>query len=169
MPMFKTDERLRYDVLDELRWDPRTRAAAVGVTVVNGVVSISGEVATEAEKRAIVSAVERVSAVRALAEHIVVKIPGSLRRTDSDIARDVARVLDSIGDVPETVKARVENGWLWLEGSVDWPYQRLVAERVLFDRETQIAGLRGISNDIVVARPAMLPATLEHETTLLSQ
>ena len=157
--MRKSNAQLQRDVLDELQWDPDVEPATVGIAVSEGVVLVFGELASFPARSAALRAIERVPGVRAVADEITVHIPGSLRRTDFDIAGDVARLLARDGDVPDTVTARVERGWLWLEGTAEWPFQAAASEAAIRANEPVI-GLRGITNDIRIARPAALPAAL---------
>ena len=162
--MRKSNEQLQRDVLDELRWDPDVKPACVGVSVADGVVTLSGQVPTVAARFAAVRATERVPGVRAIADDLVVHIAGAFEQTDCDVARAVADVLAGDSDVPDSVKARVNGGWLWLEGTADWPFQRFAAEHVIRDHMRHIFGLRGVTNDINVARPAALPLALNPAT-----
>ena len=170
--MYRDNESLQRAVLDEFRWDSAVHSSAIGVAVSEGVVSLFGEVATVADKAAAVRAAERVPGVRAVAEAIVVRTPGTLRWTDADIAREASQMLAANEAVPDSVKCRVEGGYLWLEGEADWEYQRIAAEELIFENEARLIGLRGITNDIVVARPATLPAILyprrAHDPRVLS-
>lgn len=154
------------EVLDELRWEAHGTPPAIGVAVVNGIVSLFGEVDSERAKHDTIRAVERIDGVRAIAESLVVRTPDLLRRTDVEIARDVADRLERQVDVPDSVKAHVEDGWLWLEGDVDWPFQRMLAEEAV-RAHPRIAGLRGVTNAVVIARPATLPAILGRPMSIL--
>jgi len=141
--MKKTDTQLQRDVLDELKFDPRVTEAEIGVAVKDGVVTLTGHVASYAQRTAAERAVERVGGVRAIAEDLHVKLPGSLERSDTDIAHQVANALQWDIEVPEDrITARVENGWVWLEGEVEWQYQRMAAERAV----RYLTGVRGITN-----------------------
>jgi len=155
-----------HDVLDELQWDAHGAAPSIGVAVVNGVVSLFGEVDSERAKEDVILAAERIAGVRAIAESLTVRTPGLARRTDVEIARDVAERLERQLDVPASVKAHVGCGWLWLEGEVDWPFQRMLADQAVRG-SPRIAGLRGITNAIVVARPATLPAMFGESMSFL--
>jgi osmotically-inducible protein OsmY len=166
--MYKSNRRLQHDVLDEIEWDASVDASSIGVAVVHGVVSLFGDVSGEADNRAAIAAAERVPGVRVVAESLRVNTPGSLSRTDADIARDIASLLARRGDVPDSLKARVENGWLWLEGEVDSPFQRAIAERAIRDDLAHIRGLRGMTNDVIVARPATPPAILHAGRALMT-
>ena len=111
----KTDSQLRQDVTDELAFQPNINEAEIGVAVKDGVVTLSGTVGSFVQKRAAELCAERVNGVRALADDLEVKLPHSLARSDTDIARAVASALEWDVEVPDAVKARVENGWVFLD------------------------------------------------------
>ena len=141
--MIKTDARLQRDVIDELRWDPMVGSAEIGVASRNGVITLSGQVENFAKKYAAVRAAERVAGVRAIAEELKVVLPMSLVRTDTDLAHAVATTLKWDVQVPDdAVHARVETGWVWLEGLVDWQYQSTAAENAV----RNLTGVRGVTN-----------------------
>ena len=53
-------------------------------------------------------------------------------RDDSDIARAIAHILEWNVQIPEgKVHARVENGWVTLDGEVDYAYQKREVERMV--------------------------------------
>ena len=114
----KSDSKIRDDVLNELRWDPQiTDPDAIGVTVTDGAVTLTGHVPTYAQKLAAARAAERVYGVKAVANELTVKLAGA-PRDDSDIAVAIAHVLDWNVSVPEgKVHARVEGGWVILDGA----------------------------------------------------
>jgi osmotically-inducible protein OsmY len=145
----KTDSQLQRDVLDELKFDPRVGDAEVGVAVRDGVVTLSGYVDSYARKIAAERAVERVGGVRAVAEELEVKLPGALARSDTDIAHQVASALRWDIEIPDNkLTARVEKGWVWLEGEAEWQYQRMAAERVV----RYLTGVKGVTN-LIKIRP----------------
>ena len=152
--MIKSNGQLQKDVIDELRWDASLAGAEVGVAAKEGVVTLTGQVDTFAKKYAAVRAAERVAGVRAIAEEITVVIPGALKRTDTDIAHSILNVFEWDVQVPqEHVKARVENGWVWLEGEVEWQYQARAAERVV----RNLAGVAGVTNLLQVKAHVSVP------------
>ena len=149
--MIKTDGQLQKDVIDELRWDPAVGNAEIGVAAKNGVVTLTGQVPTFAKKYAATRAAERVAGVRALAEDLKVVLPSSYNRTDTDLAHAVASTLTWDVQVPnETLKARIEDGWVTLEGEVEWQYQCNAAERAV----RNLTGVRGVSNLIQLKKHA---------------
>jgi osmotically-inducible protein OsmY len=107
-----------------------------------------------------VRAAERVAGVRAIAEELTVVLPMSHVRTDTDLAHGVATTLKWDVQVPDDgVKARVENGWVWLDGEVDWQYQSASAERAV----RNLMGVRGVSNLIQIKK---LPLATDVKTRI---
>lgn len=143
--MLKTDMQLQRDVIEELDWDPAVRRAEIGVAAKDGVVTLSGNVESFAVKYAAVRATERVLGVRAIAEEIQVVLPSDSRRTDTEIAHAVADRLQWDTTLPPgAVRARVEDGWVWLEGETEWHYQRTAAEHTV----RNVTGVTGVTNAI---------------------
>jgi len=145
--MGKTDVQLQRDVIDELRWDPRVGTAEIGVAVKDGVVTLTGAVDRDARRLAAICAVERVVGVRAVADDLVIRLPQRLVRTDTQIAHAAVAALTWNSEVPgDKVRVRVEDGWLVLEGEVDWQYQRVAAEQAV----RNLTGVRGVSNNLKI-------------------
>lgn len=152
--MIKTDAQLQRDVIDELRWDPAVGAAEIGVAVRNGVITLSGQLDSYAKKYAAVRAAERVAGVRAIAEDLTVILAGSYKGTDTDLAHAVASTLTWDVQVPnDKVKARVDDGWVWLEGEIDWQFQSIAAERAI----RNLSGVRGVTNLLQVKKRPSSP------------
>ena len=148
--LVKSDAEIRDDVIDELRWDPQiSDADAIGVAVQDGAVTLTGHVPSYAEKLAAARAVERVYGVKAVANDLTVKLAGA-PRDDSDIATAIAHVLENNVQIPEgRVHARVQNGWVTLEGEVDYEYQRREVERMV----RQVRGVIDVIDTITI-KPA---------------
>ena len=153
MSLMKTDTELQRDVMDELQWEPTVKAAEIGVGVKDGVVTLSGYVDSYYKKWAAERAASRVFGVKAVAEEIKVRLPGSLKRSDEDIARAASNVLEWNVAVPhDRVKVQVQDGVVALSGEVDWWYQMLAAEEAV----RHLMGVVSVSNQITV-RPAAKP------------
>jgi osmotically-inducible protein OsmY len=145
----KSDTQLQKDVLDELRWEPSVSEKEIAVAVKDGVVTLSGNVQTFAQKRAAEQAVARVAGVRAVAEDIQVKLPTSRQRSDTEIAHAVINALKWDTEVPdELIKTKVENGWVTLDGTLDFFYQKSAAERCV----RFLNGVKGVTNLVSVKR-----------------
>jgi osmotically-inducible protein OsmY len=152
-----SDYQLQRDVLDELKWEPEVDAADVGVSVKDGIVTLSGHVKTFGEKYAAEAAAMRVYGVKAVANELDVKLAGSSKRTDEDIAAAAVKALDTSVSVPkDKVKVIVNNGWITLEGEVEWQYQKDAAERAV----RYLTGVIGITN-LVKIKPHVSPFELK--------
>ena len=143
-----TDVRVRDAVMRQLDWDPEVDASAVGVSVRNGAVTLTGFIDTYSGKLAAERAAKRVHGVRAVANDIGVRL--RLDRTDPDIAEDAAYALRLRSAIPENVQAVVHNGHITLTGNVDWLYQKESAEKAV----RHIRGVREVLNYITVAPKA---------------
>ena len=143
----KTDTELKSDVLAEFKYEPGVSIADIGVLVKDGAVTLNGFVTNYGEKWNAVAATKRVAGVRAIADDIIVKLPSSLIRTDGDIASAAANQISWFSSVPKgAVKILVRDGWLTLEGEVEWGYQRSdVQSNVQF-----LAGVKGVTNVITI-------------------
>jgi osmotically-inducible protein OsmY len=143
----KTDTQLQHDVLAELEWEPSINASQIGVTAKDGVVALTGAVASYADKMTAERVAKRVYGVKAVANDVEVKIPGSGQRSDADIAAAALTALQWDTTVPDDrVKVTVRNGWITLEGKVDWGYQKDSAERVV----RNLTGIKGLTSEITV-------------------
>lgn len=139
----RTDTALQCDVLDELAWEPSIKATDIGVSVKEGVVTLTGNVSTYAEKFTAEHAAKRIAGVRAIVEALNVTLLSGHQRNDNDIAQSVVSALDGNVSVPYgKVKALVESGWLTLSGDVDWNYQREAAHNAV----RHLIGIRGVTN-----------------------
>lgn len=153
--MQRSDSEIRDSVLLELKWDPKITSGDIGVAVKDGVVALTGFVSSYWEKEAAENAAKRVYGVRGVANDLKVKL--AFERTDPEIARDAVHALESHSAIPaDKIKVTVKNGWLTLEGSVDWQYQKLLAESVV----KNIKGVLGVTNQIEV-KPQTSPADVK--------
>jgi osmotically-inducible protein OsmY len=147
----RTDQDIQSDVLDELTWEPRVRPNEIGVTVNEGVVTLTGSVDSYAKKWAAERAAHRVSRVRAVANDLAVRITTAAEKSDPEIATAATRALEWDAFVPvEVLDVTVADGWVTLHGQVEWEYQRRAAERAV----GRLTGVRGVSNGITV-RPTV--------------
>jgi osmotically-inducible protein OsmY len=148
----KTDQKIQQDVLDQLKWNPLLKASEIGVAVKNGIVTLSGQVNTyqkkvEAEKEA-----KKVAGVKAIAEEIQVGISPLFKKTDPDIAEAIINALKWNTSIPEeTLKVKVEEGIVTLEGDVEWAFQRKSAEEAVVN----LAGVRSVINNIKIKQKVM--------------
>ncbi len=155
----KTDTQLQQDVMYELKWEPSVKAAEIGVSAKDGVVTLTGYVDSYFRKWAAERAAARVFGVKAVAEEIQVRLPGSLKRSDEDIARAAAYALEWNVSVPyDHVKVQVQDGSVTLSGEVDWWYQKNAAE----DAVRPLMGVVSV-NDQIYIKPAVKPLDVKEK------
>jgi osmotically-inducible protein OsmY len=155
----KTDSQLQRDVMKELEWEPRVDHAHIGVTAKDGVVTLNGQVPSYGEKYEAVKASKRVYGVTAVADELEVKIPGARERTDADIADAAVHALKASYSVPDDqIKVTVRQGWITLDGTVEWQYQRKAAEGSV----RYLTGAKGVSNQIMI-KPLVTPSGVKVE------
>ena len=151
----RSDDLIREDVLFELKWDPKITSNDVAVAIKDGVVTLSGFVSSYWEKDSAEKAVKRVYGVKGVANDIEVK-PIS-KRTDPEIARDAVHELESHISIPsDRIKVTVKNGWVTLEGDVDWQFEKSLAESSV----KKLKGVVGITNSIQV-KPKVSPKEIK--------
>ena len=150
----KSTSELQRSVQDELKWEPSLHAGEIGVSATDGVVTLTGHVQSYADKHKAEAATKRVAGVKGVANDLVVKLPWSATRDDTDIAQAALNALKWHTTVPEDrVKVSVTNGWITLEGEVDWYYQKDAAYRAVRD----LTGVRGVTSHLgVKARASAL-------------
>ena len=155
------DLQLQKSVQAELDWEPSVTAAHIGVTAKDGVVSLTGHVATYAEKHAAECAATRVKGVKAVAEELEVKLAFEMKRTDEEIASAAVDRLAWDVYVPgDAVKVKVEKGWITLTGQVDWKFQKDAVGQNL----RRLWGVVGVSDQITL-KPRANAANIEKDIT----
>lgn len=151
-----SDIAIRDNVTEELEFDPSIEAASIGVTVKNGIVTLTGHVPNYMQKIAAEKAAQRVKGVRAVAVDIEVRLPTERVQDDEEIARRAANVLAWSTQGAENVKAKVDNAWVTLTGETKWNYQKQEAERAI----RALEGVKGVSNFIAV-KPQIQPGDVK--------
>lgn len=148
--MPKNSSQLQSDVEQELKYEPSVDPSDIGVTVKSGIVSLTGNVRSYAEKFAAVQAAQRVAGVRAVADEMKVDLPSMHVRDDQDIARAVTNALQWDVQVPtDLIKVEVENGWITLRGEVNFRFQQSAA----YNAVRNMTGVKGVTNLIIVKQP----------------
>jgi osmotically-inducible protein OsmY len=150
-----TDQEIQKDVLAELKWDAQVQPNEIGVSVKDGVVTLTGWVDSYLKKWSAEDAAHRVSGVKAVANDIEIKL--SNERTDADIAAAAVNALEWDVFVPsDKVQITVSKGWVTLKGDVEWQYQKEDAERVV----RRLSGVKGITN-LISVKPRTTPSELK--------
>ena len=161
-----SDEHLATDVLTELSWDPRVQPNEITVNVKDGVVTLGGWVDAYAKRRAAAEAAHRIRGVKAVANDIEVRLAASGTPTDAALTEVILSALEWNGLIPpHLLAATVFEGWVTLNGEVEWEYQRQEAERVV----GRLKGVTGVTNVITVKPSARASALREQIDEALSR
>ncbi len=153
----RTDEDIQTDVLEELKWDTRVRPNEIGVAVKDGVVTLTGWVDSYLKKIAAEEAAHRVRGVKAVANDIEVRLPGSAERTDADLAKAALNALKWEAAIStDKLDVTVSHGWVTLKGEVDYRFQKREAERAV----ERLSGVKGVIN-LIVVKPRVSPSDLK--------
>jgi len=143
----KLDSQIRADISAELDWNAGFDARDVGVAVKDGVVTLTGKVASFMERTAAEDAVRRVAGVRAVANDIAVALPFASQRSDTEIASAAVTALGFNSELPDgAVTPLVRDGWVTLTGSLPSWHQRNAAEHTV----RYLRGVKGLTNDITI-------------------
>jgi len=155
----RTDSEIRDDVEEELRWDPDIDATDVAVSVKDGVVTLSGFVRSYLQKIQAEKDAKRVAGVVGVANDIEVRLPAIGQRPDPEIARDAVSALQyELPYSSEHLKVIVKDGWVTLEGDLEWNYQRERAERAV----RKLRGVKGVTNAIKL-KPRAQPTEIKRK------
>jgi osmotically-inducible protein OsmY len=145
--MYKSNEDLQKDVQNAIKWEPLLNAAEIGVTAKDGVITLSGSVDSYTKKTEVENATKNVTGVKAIAGAIEVIFGSSFKKNDTEVANEIMNAWKWNWEIPnEDLKVRVENGWVTLDGEVEWNYQKEAAKKAV----ENLTGVKGVSNDITV-------------------
>ena len=155
----KSDQDIKKDVEDELRWDPDIDPTDIGVAVKNGVVTLTGFVRSYQQKYQAERDVKRVEGVHGVANDLEVRLP-----VDPPEARPGARARGGRGNQEELpyshslIKVLASGGWVTLEGDVEWNYQKERAEAAV----RRVRGIKGITNFVMI-KPKVDPRDVKRK------
>jgi osmotically-inducible protein OsmY len=131
----------------ELDWDPSFDSRQVGVAVKDGIVTLSGHVNAFPDRWAAQKAAQSVADVTAVANEIQVMLPFDVERSDTEIAEAAVNAIKSNESIPAAhLKLTVREGWLTVEGHVNWRYQSNAVDTAV----RAVYGVKGVDNQIVI-------------------
>ena len=143
----KTDFELQKDIMEELKWQPFLKSSDIGVSVIDGIVTLNGFVDSYSKKRLAESVVLRMKGVKAVAEEIIVRFDTDVKNSDTEIAQATLSALKWHSLIPQDkIKITVEDGWVTTKGEVEWMFEKEAVRQAL----ENIQGVRGISNLLTV-------------------
>jgi osmotically-inducible protein OsmY len=148
-----TDKDLKQHVQSALDWEPSLDASDIGLSVDEAVATLRGTVRSYAEKVAAERAALHVYGVKGVANDLAVHLVTGFERTDTEIAQAALDALKWNTMVPnDRVTVTIANGWVTLNGTLDWQYQKDAAARVV----RELTGVKGVMNDIIVQSRAKM-------------
>jgi osmotically-inducible protein OsmY len=155
----RSDSDIKHDVELELRLDHDIDATDIAVAVKNGIVTLTGFVKAYLDKSLAEIDAKRVAGVRGVANDIEVRLPSSSKRPDPEIARDAVTAIQlEVPGSAERIKVIVRDGWVTLEGNVEWDSERKSAERAV----QRLRGVTGVIN-LIGLQPKALPTDIKHK------
>lgn len=155
----KSDIEIQKDVIEQLKWEPFLNAAQIGVSVKNGIVTLSGQVDAYSKKIQAEKAAKKVSGVKAIAEDIQVGLSPVYKKSDTEVAESVVNALKWHTMIPEDrIKVSVEEGNVKLEGEVEWEYQRNQAKTTV----ENLVGVKFVTN-LIAVKPKVTPYELQQK------
>lgn len=143
----KSDKKIQEDVMAELSWEPTLNATEIGVAVIGGVVTLSGHVDSYMKKTQAELAAKRVKDVKAVAVDLDVQLSFEDNSNDTEIATAIIDAFRWNAMIPDDkINILVEDGWVTLEGNVEWQYQKEAA----YEAVNILRGVKGINNKLMV-------------------
>ena len=155
----RSDDEIKRDVEEELRWSPDVDPTDIGVAVKDGVVTLTGFAHSYSQRREAEAAAKRIAGVLGVVNDLEVRLPIIHRRPDPEIARDAVDAIKLwLPYSYENIKVVVRDGSVTLEGEVEWNYQREGAEKAV----GRVRGVKGINNQITL-KPRVAPTEIKHK------
>jgi osmotically-inducible protein OsmY len=160
--MMRTDADLQRLVLAELRFDPRLQESYTHTAVLanDGIVTLSGQVHSYPQRVAAEEAALRLQGVRWTVNDLEVVPNPEEEKSDEELETALRTVLSWNSSLRGTsILVTVENGWVFLGGSVPWAYQKDIAER----EAGQVVGVRGLTNSIAIEVRPVAVENIRHK------
>ena len=145
--MKKTDTHIQQDIIAELKWDPSIDATHIQVAVLNGDVTLTGLVNSQAEKLNVERSIKRVAGVNATAINLTIFMQDSVKKSDVEITFRAINLLQWMTYCNESsIEVTVENAWVTLTGEVVFKHQ----EDAILKTIGHLVGVTGINNNISI-------------------
>lgn len=143
----KNNEQLQKDVQEAIKWEPLLNAAEIGVTTKDGVVTLTGIVNSYKKKLQAENAAKNVVGVKVVVVEIKVIYDSSIMKNDTEIANEIINAWRYNWEIPsDKIKVKVENGWVFLDGELNWNYEKEAAKNAI----ENLSGIIGINNNITI-------------------
>jgi osmotically-inducible protein OsmY len=149
-----SNDELRFDVEEELFWEPRVDNEAIAVSTDDGDVTLRGTVGSFREKREAAKAAKRVYGVKGVDNELSVRLLDGYGRDDADLRGAVLQALMLNAIVPSSIDASVSDGIVTLKGAVPFNYQRAEADFVAGN----VPGVIGVDDEVELTIEDPTPA-----------
>jgi osmotically-inducible protein OsmY len=141
----KKDEDLQKDVTDAIHWEPQLIDTHIHTEVLDGKVTLTGDVDNYFKKSVAETTVKNVAGVKEVHECLTVSY--TTTSSDAEIELAVLQALKWNWDIGnKRIEVSVKNGWVTLQGELHWAYERTEVGR----KTLSIKDVKGISNNIKI-------------------
>jgi len=143
----KTNEELQNDVQAAIKWESLLSTSDIGVVANSGIITLSGSVDSYSKKIAAENAAKSIKGVKAVVEKLKIEFSSWNSKSDIEIAAAILNAIKWNWEVlNDNVKVKVEDGWVTLDGTLQWNYEKEAAQRAV----SNLTGVRGITNNILI-------------------
>jgi osmotically-inducible protein OsmY len=153
-----SNDELRFDVEEELVFEPRVDNEAIAVSTDDGAVTLRGTVGSFREKREAANTAKRVYGVKSVDNELSVRLLDDVGRDDADLRGAVLQALTLDSLVPSSIDAKVEDGMVTLTGMAPYNYQRAEAEFVAGN----VPGVIALDDQVELTIGDPTPADVRH-------
>ncbi len=154
------DAQLHEQVSAALAAVPALRGLEILISVHEGVVTLSGCVRREDQKITAGQAAVQVGGTIVVANHLR-QHGSSSPKPDSELAHSVARHLRRAATAARNLTARIEEGWVTLEGEAE-----LFSMCTALEKQIRVLqGVRGVTNLVTVVPPELVNGIAEKVDT----
>lgn len=146
----KSDANIKKQI-EQALVNPLLKNCTIAVEVTDGNVSLSGSVDRYCKKDVAQKIAQEVEGIKRVNESLTVDLSDTDQRSDTEIASAIEqKFFKNFGYAHKDVTVVVKNGFVWLEGRLNWKYQRnLAVECISF-----LEGIRDIENNIFIRETA---------------
>jgi osmotically-inducible protein OsmY len=144
------DHKLQKLVLEALDFDPDIDCSRIGVGVRGGIVTLSGHVGSNLEKRKAEITAGCVPGVRAVIDDVLVELPGRTQTEDEQIAEHCLEELSADQAISlDRIHISVADGIVTVHGDVDHEQERGRIDAIL----SKLSFVHRLVNELVVKPP----------------
>ncbi len=142
----KANEKLQKDLQNAIKFEPLLQASEIGIVEKDGVVTLTGTVDSYSKIIEAENIVKKVPGVKVIVDKMEVD-DKYFNKNDNEIAEDILKILKwNLNILQEKLVIKILGGWIYLDGTLDWNYQRESANMAM----SNISGVKGVINNIKI-------------------